>query len=44
MTVIQSRINTRSAEFESNRKHMQSLVDELTGLVDDIKQGGGEKY
>lgn len=43
MAVLQSRINTRDAEFAANRDHMQAQVDDLRSLVDRIRQGGGEK-
>jgi 3-methylcrotonyl-CoA carboxylase beta subunit len=44
MSVLTSKINTRDADFESNREHMQAQVDDLSRLIDKIKQGGGEKY
>src|SRR5210317_319509 len=43
MSVIQSRINTRDASFSANREHMQAQVDDLRGVVDQIRQGGGPK-
>jgi len=43
MSVIQSRINTRDATFSANREHMQAQVDDLRGVVDQIRQGGGPK-
>ncbi len=43
MTVLQSRINTRDAAFETNRTHMQSQVDDLKSLVGKLRLGGGEK-
>ena len=43
MTVLQSRINTRDAAFETNRAHMQEQVDDLKNLVTRLRQGGGEK-
>lgn len=42
MSTIQSKINTRSAEFQSNAEHMQAQVDDLHELVEQIKLGGGE--
>ena len=42
--IIQSSINTRSDDFEANRQHMQSLVDDLREKVAQISIGGGEKY
>ena len=43
MTVLQSRINTRDAAFETNRAHMQEQVDDLKNLVAKLRLGGGEK-
>ena len=42
MTVIQTKVNTKSADFVANAEHMQSEVDRLTDLVHHIKQGGGK--
>ena len=42
MPVIQSKINTRSAEFIANTEHMQAQVDDLRQKLDVIKLGGGE--
>jgi len=41
---INSKINTRSAEFLANSEAMQSLVDDLAAKLQAIKLGGGEKY
>ena len=43
MATLHTRINPRSAEFETNRAHMQEQVDDLRAVVDVIRQGGGEK-
>ena len=43
MPVIQSNINTRSAEFITNAEHMQIQVDDLRQKLAIIKLGGGEK-
>ena len=43
MTVLQSRINTRDAAFAANREHMQTQVDDLRTVVNQIHQGGGAK-
>ena len=43
MSVIQSKINTRSAEFSTNTEHMQMQVDDLQQKLEAIKLGGGEK-
>lgn len=44
MAVINSKINTRSDDFQENSAHMQSLVDDLQGVVEGIKEGGGKAY
>ena len=44
MAVITSDINPRAADFIENVEHMQSLVDDLQTTVEQIKQGGGERY
>ncbi len=41
MPVINSQLNTRSAEFIENSNHMQSEVAALRELVEQIKLGGG---
>ena len=43
MSVIQSRINTRDAGFIANREDMQTQVDDLRKVVDQVRQGGGAK-
>ncbi len=43
MPIIQSNINTRSAEFTENSEHMQVQVDDLRQKLAAIKLGGGEK-
>ena len=43
MSVIQSRINTRDADFIANREDMQAQVDDLRKVVDQIRQGGGAR-
>ena len=44
MSILKTQINSRSQAFSDNAEHMQSLVDDLTTLVERIKQGGGERY
>ena len=44
MSVIKSKINVRNADFETNASAMQKLVDDLREKIEQIKQGGGEKY
>ena len=44
MSIIETRINTRSEEYQANASHMRSLVDDLAGQVAEIRMGGGEKY
>lgn len=43
MPRIQSQIDPDSAEFSTNRKHMQTLVDELKATVRRARLGGSEK-
>ena len=43
MTVLQTKINTRSSEFEENSQAMKTQVDDLYSKVEQIKLGGGEK-
>jgi 3-methylcrotonyl-CoA carboxylase beta subunit len=43
MAAIATQVNPRSQEFVENTEHMQALVDDLQGLVEAIKQGGGER-
>lgn len=42
MSVIKSKINLRSEEFQSNVTQMRSLVDDLTLKVKEIAKGGPE--
>ncbi|MDA5192572.1 carboxyl transferase domain-containing protein [Govanella unica] len=41
MSILESALDRRSEGFAANRAHMQSLVDDLTAKVAEIKQGGG---
>ena len=41
MSIINSKINPRSTEFIENAAHMQTQVDALYALVEQIKLGGG---
>jgi 3-methylcrotonyl-CoA carboxylase beta subunit len=43
MSIIKSQINTHSEVFQNNRKHMETLLDDLRSKVDIVKQGGGER-
>ncbi len=43
MSVLESHVSNRSAEFEQNRDAMQALVDDLHARVEDISLGGGER-
>ncbi|MDR1967658.1 MAG: methylcrotonoyl-CoA carboxylase [Burkholderiaceae bacterium] len=42
MPVIQSKLNVRSADFQSNAEAMRQLVDDLKTQVQQVGQGGGE--
>ena len=44
MNIIKSEINSRSREFIENSEHMQGIVQDLLVLIENIKQGGGERY
>jgi 3-methylcrotonyl-CoA carboxylase beta subunit len=43
MSVIESRISNRNAEFQQNREAMLALVDDLREKVAQVAQGGGER-
>ncbi len=43
MSIIESRISSRSAEFQQNRDAMLELVDDLHTRVETIALGGGER-
>jgi 3-methylcrotonyl-CoA carboxylase beta subunit len=42
MTVLQTQLNPRSAEFAANAAAMQSVVDDLRAHLERVAQGGGE--
>jgi 3-methylcrotonyl-CoA carboxylase beta subunit len=42
MTVLQSQLNPRSAEFAANAAAMQAVVDDLRTHLERVAQGGGE--
>ena len=42
MNTIKSKLNVRSESFLENSQHMQSQVDDLYTLIENIKLGGGE--
>ena len=44
MTVLQSKINPRSDEFQANHQAMQQAVADLREKVEKIHQGGGPDY
>lgn len=43
MTLLESRINPRSADYAENRAAMQALVDELNDHLARARAGGGDK-
>ena len=43
MSIIESTISNRSAEFLQNREAMQVLVDDLNARIAGIAEGGGER-
>ncbi|KAF1043570.1 carboxyl transferase domain-containing protein [Xylophilus sp.] len=42
MSVIESKLNPRSADFQTNARAMQQLVDDLRARFARVEQGGGE--
>ena len=42
MTALDSGVNPRSPAFATNHDRMAALVQELRGVVDQIRLGGGE--
>ena len=42
MTVLQSQLNPRSADFAANAQAMQAVVDDLRAHLERVAQGGGE--
>lgn len=44
MAVLTSKVNTKDETFLANTKAMQAVVDDVREKVEQIKQGGGEKY
>jgi 3-methylcrotonyl-CoA carboxylase beta subunit len=42
MTILDSKLNSRSDDFKNNAGAMQALVDDLKAKVQKIAQGGGE--
>src|SRR3990172_5651271 len=43
MTVIETRIDSRSEEYAANRTAMTSLVDELNTHLERVRAGGGKE-
>ncbi|TNF86770.1 MAG: methylcrotonoyl-CoA carboxylase, partial [Gammaproteobacteria bacterium] len=43
MSIIESRISNRSAEFQQNQAAMRALVEDLRLQVEGISRGGGER-
>ena len=43
MSIIVSKVNPRSEEFSDNQAYMSDLIGDLTQVVAQIKEGGGEK-
>ncbi|GAB3184876.1 carboxyl transferase domain-containing protein [Hydrogenophaga aquatica] len=42
MTVLETQLNPRSADFQANAQAMRSLVDDLNARIAQVAQGGGE--
>ncbi len=43
MSIIVSKVNPRSEDFSDNQAYMSDLISDLTKVVAQIKEGGGEK-
>ncbi len=43
MTLIASKIQTRSPEFQANQAHMEEKLTALRAAVAKVKLGGGER-
>ena len=43
MSVLETQLNARSADFQANAAAMQALVDDLAARIAEVAQGGGEK-
>ncbi|MGH3649158.1 MAG: carboxyl transferase domain-containing protein, partial [Acidimicrobiia bacterium] len=44
MQVLKSRLDTRSEDYQANRKAMEAKLAEFEALQADGRQGGGEEY
>ncbi len=44
MEILESRIDPGSASFQRNAAHHRALAEELRTRLEQVKQGGGEKY
>ena len=44
MTILQSKVNPRSEEFQANQASMAKAVADLRDKVTTIQQGGGPSY
>ena len=42
MSVIETKLNARSADFQANAAAMQALVDDLQAQVQKVGAGGGD--
>ena len=42
MPALESKLNSRSADFQANADAMRALVDDLRQQVEQVAQGGGE--
>ena len=42
--ILQTSLNSRSPEFAENAEHMQDQAADLRALIEQIKQGGGQRY
>src|SRR5687767_2079938 len=44
MQTITSHLNPNEPQFKANAEHHRALADELRQRLDEVRQGGGEKY
>ena len=44
MPILQSKINTQSADYQQRQRDMQLAVDDLHSKVAAVLQGGGPSY
>ncbi|MCB0366026.1 MAG: methylcrotonoyl-CoA carboxylase [Bdellovibrionaceae bacterium] len=43
MSILQTRINTKGADFQANAEQMRGLLSEFNGMMAEVEKGGGEE-